>query len=497
MAEAVLGAVAVRGRVPEGLGPDAAARLRQALDAVPALLTDGLAPLAEVDPGAYWVLKELNVRLSVPASDPDPRHQARRIAGGLAEAIEEVVRRGPSAEAVRFTGRAAFVASYVRARTSGAGVGWVFDRLAVLDALPPGDALVAAARLVDVSLIDVVAELAGPAGGWSRLIPRMDAAAAGRLVAALGREASGMGAPAAALARARGAWAELVGGLGHSAARGRGGAADRLAVLGALGSDAPLTAADVAAVWAAVPETAGPLAGRRFVARRGPDGEPGSAKPGAPGEPAFEPDDSAGFQAPPTSFASPGVAAFLLLPDLGDLLRDGPLAVDRPPAAAVRAAILAGVFGGATSADDPAVALASGLKTEPDAGAVAALIAGPLTELTSRFAADPVLGHVHEADRERFAAGPLGLASAALFRAFARHLHGFGRASAAHLMPRVLPPGGRVHVTDEVLDAVLPQPQLAVLLALAGLDAFACRPAWLAERVLVSHEVPGSQGVRT
>ena len=421
MAEAVLGAVAVRGRVPEGLGPDAAARLRQALDAVPALLTDGLAPLAEVDPGAYWVLKELNVRLSVPASDPDPRHQARRIAGGLAEAIEEVVRRGPSAEAVRFTGRAAFVASYVRARTSGAGVGWVFDRLAVLDALPPGDALVAAARLVDVSLIDVVAELAGPAGGWSRLIPRMDAAAAGRLVAALGREASGMGAPAAALARARGAWAELVGGLGHSAARGRGGAADRLAVLGALGSDAPLTAADVAAVWAAVPETAGPLAGRRFVARRGPNGEPGSAKPGAPGEPAFE----------------------------------------------------------------------------PDAGAVAALIAGPLTELTSRFAADPVLGHVHEADRERFAAGPLGLASAALFRAFARHLHGFGRASAAHLMPRVLPPGGRVHVTDEVLDAVLPQPQLAVLLALAGLDAFACRPAWLAERVLVSHEVPGSQGVRT
>jgi len=51
------------------------------------------------------------------------------------------------------------------------------------------------------------------------------------------------------------------------------------------------------------------------------------------------------------------------------------------------------------------------------------------------------------------------------------------------------PLGGVARVTDELIDVALPTGPLHVLLAMAGLDAFACRPPWLSARVVVTHEV--------
>ena len=152
----------------------------------------------------------------------------------------------------------------------------------------------------------------------------------------------------------------------------------------------------------------------------------------------------------------------------------------------MRAAILAGVFGGAFDPRDPALSVLSGWGGSADPSRIAELIAGPLAEVLARL--DPVISFVHEADDDRFRGDPIRAASGALLRAFAQHLHGFGRASAAHLVPRVLPLGGRLTVRDELIEAVVPAAPLSVLLALAGLDAFACRPAWLAVPVLVTHE---------
>ena len=486
MPDAVIDSLRVRGRCPHGLGDAAAHRLRRALDAAPAALSDAFAELAEVDPGAYWVLREVRTRVSVPAGEPDAGRQARRVAEGLAESVEAIVRRGPGADAVRFAGRPDYVAAYVRARLSATEPGWVFARLATFSALAVGDALIAAARALEVTLADAVVALAAPGAGWDRLVPVLDAAQAVRLASALGRDLADTSPTRRALARAARARAERLAATGRPPVGASGGGAFALLLIAELAASGPVDSGDLAAVLAVSRTPDRPVA-----ASLGPGLEP-DAGPEVPGaEVADEADapESAGRPvAGPRSFVSAGCVAFVLLPDLDELLSRAPeLAAPGPAPAAVRARILAGMFAGAVDADDPAVALASGLVREPDPAAVAALLAVPASALADALASEP-LSFVHPTDAGRFGGDPAGRLSAALLRRFAGHLAGFGLASAAHLIPRVLPPGGRVTAFDDVLDVALPPVPLGVLLALAGLDGFVCRPPWLDVRVLVSHE---------
>lgn len=490
MPVATLGSMDVRALVPRELGPPAAERVRRAVAGpLPDALADAFGVLDTVDPGAYWVLRELTVEVTVPASEPDADRQARRIADALAVAVGQVVLRGPSSDAVRFAGRPEYVAAYVRARLSGSGTGWLFERLAAFDALSATDALLAAARAIETDLVDVIAALTRGGGGWQRLVDTATSAAAGRLAAAVGRLADGVAAApelVAAVAAAEAGRYLPAGGPDPVPDRAR----ESLRLLGDLARTYALTPELVAAVWRA-PARPGPAAtadvpaGAEFTVADSTRDEPGSFVGAGPGaEAGLEPGGRA------SSFASPGAVAFMLLPDLDELLADRPpLAADDPAAAAVRAGVLAGVLGPAVPRGDPAVALAAGVVADPDPEELRALCDGPVAAWVETLARDPVLGFTPEADTGYFDTAAFPVASAALVRAFARHLIGFGRASARHLVPRVLPPGGRVTVTEELIEAVVPAAQLQVLLALGGLDAFACRPRWLAARVLVSHEV--------
>jgi len=97
VAEATLGRLELRGLVPRGLGPRPAVALERALgEPFRDALADAFESLADVDPGALWVLRGLDVRLAVPAGEPDPSVQSRRVAAGLALAVQRVVAAGPA-----------------------------------------------------------------------------------------------------------------------------------------------------------------------------------------------------------------------------------------------------------------------------------------------------------------------------------------------------------------------------------------------------------------
>ena len=494
MAEATLARVGLRGLVPTGVGPRPAVALERALgEPFAGALASAFGALDDLDPGAVWVLRRLDVRLAVPASEPDPARQSARVAAGIAAAVAKVVAAGPSAEAVRFTSRAAYVAAYVRARVSGVVPGWVFARFEAIGPLAPADALPAASRIADVDLVDVVADLVA-AGGWTRLVATATDAEAVRLVRALERRVAGV-APGpedvAAVVRAR---AERAAASGAAAPwwERTSSAASRLTLLGVAGERAGVSASLVAAVRSLEPDAAARLA----APAAGVDGvEPDVAKPSL----RAAPDEARGGRAAAGvpdagAFAAAGAPTFALLPDLMELLDDDALRAPSRVAGAVRALVLRGVFGGALATGDPAVALASGLTGPAEGAEVDALLDGPVSAWAGRLASDPVLGWRHPDDdawvADAAARHPaLGVASAALLRRFARHLPGFGRSGAAHLVPQVLPLGGVARVTDELIDVALPTGPLHVLLAMAGLDAFACRPPWLSARVVVTHEV--------
>lgn len=494
MAEATLGRLELRGLVPRGLGQRPAVALERALgEPFRDALADAFESLSQVDPGALWVLRGLDVRLAVPAGEPDATVQSRRVAAGLALAVQRVVAAGPSAEAVRFTSRAEFVAAYLRARLARHGESWVFQRFAAVASLPVADSLAAAARIADVNLLLVVTELA-TGGGWARLVATAGAAEVERLVVSLGREAAGMSAPAELLALVSRARAQRLAPQRAGTPSPAAGARARLELLGELATVHPVDAALVAAVWQLEPAT-GRTAGEApsTMPGSGPASVVAATDTAVMGRRAATP----GPAPPdgPSVLTAAGAAAFLLLPDLEELLAARPeLAGPSPAAAAVRAAVLAGVFGNRLDHDDPAVSLAAGLTDRPESAEWADCLAGPVSALADRLAADPVLGWQHRADAAHVATTSarhpaLGILTIALLRRFARHLPGFAHAGAAHLVPQVLPLGGTVRVDDDLIEAVLPAGPLHILLGLAGLDTFACRPPWLAVRVVVGHEV--------
>jgi hypothetical protein len=493
MAEATLARVGLWGLVPSGVGPRPAVALERALgEPFAGALASAFDALEELDPGAVWVLRRLDVRLAVPASEPDPARQSARVAAGIAAAVARVVAAGPSGEAVRFTSRAAYVAAYVRARLAGVGPGWVFERFETIGALATADAVAAASRIADVDLVDVVADLVA-AGGWTRLVTTATEAEAVRLVRALERRVAGVSPGPDALAVVSRARADRAAANGAASWWDRTTSpAARLVLLGVAGERVGVSASLVAAVWRLEPDAAARLAAPAkevdAVGADDPTARPQAAPAGARAA------DTAGGVPHTGVYAAAGAPAFALLPDLMELLDDDALRAGSRAAAAVRALVLRGAFGGALDTDDPAVALASGLTGPAEGAEVDALLAGPVAAWAERLASDPVLGWRHAGDAawvaDAAARHPaLGVVAAALLRRFARHLPGFGRSGAAHLIPQVLPLGGVVRVTDELIDVALPTGPLHVLLAMAGLDAFACRPSWLVARVVVTHEV--------
>jgi hypothetical protein len=197
------------------------------------------------------------------------------------------------------------------------------------------------------------------------------------------------------------------------------------------------------------------------------------------------------------------MAAFLLAPDLDDLVPDaGPgaeLAGPSRAAGEARALVLAAVLGRDTAEDDAAVRLAAG--AEPLRRAVAGeqddidlrIVLEAVAGWSAELAADDVFGWVHPDDAAWFASLTAGYpelvaVARALLRRFAAHLAGFGHAGAAYLADRVLLLGGSLRLDEDAVVVELPRPSLHVLLALAGLDAFSYRCRWLDVPVVVVHE---------
>lgn len=488
MARATLGSVRVEVLVPrdESIGPQAGARLRRACEGpLPAVIGESFAPLEYLDGDAYWVIRDLHVYTAVPASEPDPTAQARRIADAVAQAVERVVRAGPGVDAVRFASLPGYAAGFVQALLSGAAGSWVYGRLAALRALRPTAAIGAAARQLALEPLAVVGALA-VTNAWPRLLAHASPA-----------ELVGL---AGTVRAAAGPVAHVPPGLIESALVARETnrirwqptvAARRLALLAPMIAAFGASPAVVEAVWRIEPEAAGGSdpgdAGSALAAAPGADGgsaarpstvAPGVAIPGATATAAT------------VAFAAPGAVAFLLLPDLDELIpAEGPaaaLAVAAPAPAALRAAVLRAVLGAAVAHDDPALALAAGVV----AGAEATATLPPLQDWLAQLREDPVLGYEHADDADWFPAGPPAVRTmaVALLRRFARHLIGFGRAPAGYLAARVLPPGGIVVAGPTTIAVELPSPPLQVVLQLAGLDAFAANTRWLDVPITVTHE---------
>ena len=503
MVTATVDRVGVRALVPRTLGGPATERLRSAVGPpLAAAVPEAFAMLEQVDPGAYWVLRAVRVDVRVPASEPDPARSAARIASAMAAAVERVVRDGPSPDAVRFAGRTAYVAAYAGVRADGGSAGWVFDRLGSFDALTPADAVVAADRAVSGDLLGVVRELVA-LGRWTRLLDLTPATGLGRLEVAIGRLAAPrVGTSALAAVRtlrlAEPHAAPGVEPIGRAAHR-------RLRLLGealASGVDGPEA---VAAVWAVVPAPTAdvsaalsPPAGadaRVVPSARGPDATSAA-------EQRRDPEET--MQTPTSErLSSLGAAAFLLAPDLDNLLPiAGPgveLAGTCRAAGHARALVLAAALGRDLAATDTAVRLAAGAEPlrraadgEHDDGDLR-LVLDTIAEWSAGLAEDSVFGWSHPGDDAWFA--PLAahhpelvVVARALVRRFAAHLAGFGRAGAAYLADRVLLLGGSVRLDEDAVVVELPRPPLHVLLALAGLDAFTFRCRWLDVPVVVVHE---------
>ncbi|MCW3494224.1 hypothetical protein [Microbacterium sp. SSM24] len=498
MARATLGRLGLRGFVPRSLGARPAVALERAFARPFAdVVDDAFEPLAAVDPGALWVLRRVDVRIAVPASEPDPLVQSRRVAAGIALAVAKAVAGGPSSDAVRFASRAAYVAAYVRARLAGHGGSWVFERFADLSPLTPLDALPAAARIAEIELIEVIAELA-TVEGWTRMLAAAAPGELDRLAVAIERRLTGVTAPAESLAAVSAARAlRLAHAAGRPSVRIASGARARLDLIGDLAASRPVDAGLVAAIWRlepAMPSAEAGTVAERAAARAVEERATVVDGAGVEGPVASRtPADDTG----PAVFAAAGAPAFLLLPDLAELLADEPELMARTAAAAaVRAAVLGGVLGDRVDAADLALGVAAGVAHVPEPDDWDALLAGPVTACAERIARDSHLGWQHPLDAEWVSpatarAAPIGMLSIALLRQFLRHLTGFAEARASHVVPQVLPLGGVVRLDDGLVEAILPSGPLHVLLLLAGLDAFAFHVPWIDARIVVGHEVTG------
>lgn len=474
--------VSVRAFVPrdDPVGAVAAELLRRAcgkpfIDAVDVAAQ----ALHRLDPGAYWVIRELGVRVSVPASEADPHAQAGRLAAALVAAIERTVRRGPNPDVVRFAGPGEFAASFVRAQLAGAGDAWVYDRVATLRGLRPTDAVVSVAAAVDVPVLEVFAGLVA-LGGVERLLVAATPGELERLDAALARANPGSEPVPLRLldiATELAAAVPVLAGLRPSSA-----AAARLDLLARLIATVPATAALVGAVHAVRPDRPTPAANVVGTALPVPVARRAGASPPVSRSIASD---------RPWTFVAPGAVAGLMLPDLDELIAAAPpglaLGDASPTAAAIRRDVLATVVGVAT--DDAAVAVLAGIDPgrSADADAVVAQRAAAASWIADL--ADDPRWPPHPEDPDWLGDGPaeiVGLAGVVL-RRFAARLTGFGRAPAGYLAERVLPAGGTVVAAWDSVQVSLPPAPLQIVLALAGLDTFVVRPRWLDAPITVTH----------
>lgn len=473
--------IAIRALVPrdDPVGATAAALLGRACgDPLIGALDTAAEPLRIMDPDAYWVIRTLQVHVAVPVSEDDPAAQAQRIASAVVAAIERLVRRGPDADAVRFSSRADYGAAFVRALMAGAADSWVYQRLATLRRMRPAVALLAVAQTLDVDLLAVFGAFV--IGG---AVPRLLLSAAEVELAGLDSALCAAAGAAPAVPRRLIAAAREIAGTtprdGAQPAFSR--PVRRLDLLSRLIPAFGATPQVVAAVWIAVPD---PTTGT-------PNRSSGLDAGSVDSTLAAETGDDEPDRARPWMLAAPGAVGFLLLPDLDGLIPpDSVLSRSTPPAAGIRAAVLAVVLGDAVPADDPALALAAGVdpRAETDPDAQESLLQR-LLPWAEDLRADPMLGWSHARDGDWFSAAPpiLAVIANALLRRFAAHLMGFGQASAAYLAERVMPPGGVVVRDGGAISVELPPVPLQIVLTMAGLDTFAATPRWLDCAVTVTH----------
>ena len=495
---ATLATVDVRAIVGPDAEPAAVARLGRALgDPLLAALPAAFDRLERVDPGGYWVVRDLHVHMALAGIDTDVDAIARAVAAALAEGIATAVAGGPGPEVIRFAGRAAYAAAYAAARSVGISGGWVFAPLHPVEALPVPDALVAASRMLDVPVAQSVLAFAEHPS-WQRMVDAATAEQADRLVATLrsvrgtlAAGASGAAGPPVDLAVLLPTGRRMLAASGVLALLGR-------AVRAAGPSPRVLAAVLDLTVDAGPAGTAGGgSAGHEPLAR--PPVTPGSELEATRGDGVRDHAEVGSAWSAPEGVDSPGATAFVLLPDLAELLAGTVLDGRGPAVSEVRARLLRAVLGPAIVPDDPGLLLAAGLTPLDDADADEGGVPEPeaaaaLSRLADRISTDELLGRRHPDDAGFVtrAGDPVDPATVtvavALLRRFARHLPGFGNAAAGYLIPQVLVPGGRTRVLPGMIEATLVTAPLGVLLALAGLDAFVAGVPWLPLPFTLTHE---------
>jgi hypothetical protein len=486
--------LALHARVPRGdpVGEQAAQLFRSITDVeLKVHLAEACAGLMERDPEAVWMVRGLEVHTRVPASETDFRAQVRRIAGSVARAIGEAIAGEQRGGAARFASRADHVAQFVTAARRGAAGSWVFAPFQALALLPPTVGLPLACRLDGVSPWEVITLLAR-SGEWRHL-----------LVGASEADLIGLDRTLARLALTAPTSREVVDAVSAAAVDGAGEgerglppAVRRLLMVGRVLIAFDGSARHAAAAWLA--DGVG----------RGSPGEPGSAAAASPptvaaaavarhdAAPAEHASERAGTDASGVLLAAGGAVAFMLLPGLDDVaeqLGARWLTEPAPEAISAREALLAMAVGRSSELDD-AIRLAAGrpladlgdpIEGDEDAAEPEPRW-GQLTPPSPDWPPSPEdRGWL---DPDGIAPDGLVLAASAVIRRFLRGLAGFHRAPLSYVMPRVLPCGGMVACTPDLIEVVLPNPPLNVLLQIAGLDGFTCRVPWIASTVVVSHE---------
>ena len=143
----------------------------------------GPVELDDLDPGAVWIIRTLDVVAHV-ALDEVCDDAAAQVGMVIADSIAKAVACGPGGDIVRFPSAAQYVGEFAIALVEHRAESWVFGGLDGLRRLTPAAAVVTASEVHGVAVLDVLAHVRR-AGVLDRVIGRDAAASAARLWSAL------------------------------------------------------------------------------------------------------------------------------------------------------------------------------------------------------------------------------------------------------------------------------------------------------------------------
>lgn len=184
MARVSAGACALSVQVPD---ERSATLITAQLGAGLTSLPMGPVELDELDPGAVWIIRTLDVVAHV-ALDEVCDDAAAQVGMVIADSIAKAVACGPGGDIVRFPSAAEYVGEFAIALVEHRAESWVFGGLDGLRRLTPAAAVVTASEVHGVAVLDVLAHVRR-AGVLDRVIGRDAAASAARLWSALRAQA--------------------------------------------------------------------------------------------------------------------------------------------------------------------------------------------------------------------------------------------------------------------------------------------------------------------